>query len=240
MRTIIALSLLMASTACAETDLTETEADDVALAIGSSTATSVELGAMTDAVQLARGRAPREMTFDGAWHRDTTGLAFAYGVTCRDDEDAAMPVCGAATHAAAVTVRASGSLDLPAVKSATTRGATWTLTALDGADDEIQLTGDSTLDYTTSDAFAGGAPTQTHLTYEASYREVALALTGGTARPVGGTIDYAVASDRTRGDEARSFTTSARVTFGPDGGAAIEVAGRHYHVDATTGLVARQ
>ena len=241
MRIILAIAILAfsATGACADSEITDAEADDVALTIGSSIATSVELGAMADAVLLARGRTPGAGAFtgDGAWHHDVVGLAIAYGVTCTDADELAMPVCGSTSHRAQVTVRAIGALDLPTIQSTTTREATWSLTDLDAAG-AVTLDGTSTLDYATTDTL-GGIAARTHLAYDASYDALELAMDGTSGRLLSGAITYTVVSERVQGTAARNFTARARVEFTADRDATIEVEDRHYHVDTATGLVAR-
>lgn len=246
MRTIVTTCALvigaLGSIAVADDDdvtdpqqITDQEADTLAARIATWPTANLELASLGDTVQLARGR----LGGTGDFHRDQLGLGIDYRVTCRDEDDAPIAVCSSDTRNATASVEAQGGSETAAQQSSLRRGAQWTLANVN-ADEPPTIDGTAYLDHEVTDTFAGDKWTE-HTRYEATYRGVAVSVAnGGDARPIGGTIDYAIRSTRAHADgEPRALATTAHVEFGEDGSARLEVAGRHYHIDSPLGNLQR-
>jgi hypothetical protein len=242
-----ALILTLSAAACASSQPTEDEYNDVAQAIGSTTATGGssggEVASLADSAKLALGQMPAGMTLSGSGHftGQHVGLDYDYQISCSNAAGQALAACNSTTDRAQVTVAWSGSLDVPNLSASVERTGSWTLSAIQSGTPVFAGEGAFQLDIAVTSVFRPVTSTY-HLDYHATYTSVAL---DSAHRPVGGSIHYAVAGEHTvtgtRGSAGGSFDVDAVVTFAADGTASLTLDGsRHYQVNLATGAVTRK
>lgn len=248
MRPIIVGSLIVAaatSISCVEDKPTEEEYDDVAQAIGSTTATSNgggETGSFADSAKLAVGQMPAGLSLAGNGHvlGQHLGLDYDYQITCKDAGGALLALCGPTTDSASLKLSWSGDLDTPNLSASVDRTGDWTLSGLQSGGATFNGEGTLTFDVSVTSIFRPVTRTY-HLDYAASYDAVKI---DASRHAVGGSIHYEISAEHTvmgrAANSDRKLDLSADVVFNADGSASVTLDGTHsYKLDLETGAVAR-
>jgi len=198
------------------------------------------------AAQLSRGTYPDgfQLTGTGVSGLEYTGigatgsLSFSFSYFCHGEAlpgDPPIP-CDAAAHHSHFTLALTGSQTMGDISmTAIDRVVVWEIRDL--ALGKARISGPDALSLDTS-VSTEGVQADYHLTFDAAYNQVRYL--AGQAVPTFGTIAFTVTSDRTRGDDVRTFESTAQLTYGGNAApSTIVLDGVTYGFDVAAGTVVR-
>jgi len=229
------LPILSLLGACADRAVTRDEYDDVARIVGAHLATpdrGGEVGALADAVTIARGAMPKGFTYDmtGLVTGHHGGLEYRYFVMCSDAADRPT-MCGPASASALVVASTSGTLAMPDLTTTLRRQTTWHLADLASAMGSAAGT---------SSLMEQRAELDGHSYAVTDDQEMLLFVDMASHDMMAGGLraNLSVVIDPGDAWEARPEIV-AEVAFAPARTATLLLDGLHYEVDLTSGGITR-
>ncbi len=223
---------------------TITDYDDVAQAVGASTAPGNgggDVGSMQDAADISLGVVPLGFALSGSGSIQGAkfGLTYDYSATCTDALGNSLSVCGPTTNDATVSVDWSGNLTLPNLTAMVTRDGDWTLTGLQS--NTATLNGDGTFTFQ-ADLGTGAQARSWDLSFSSNYD--AVMVQRSPRMVVGGSIHDTIDAQRKGpaadgGTSDASFHVDGVLTFHADGSATLVLDGTNTYSITASGAVSR-